>query len=360
MTAVSTSARPEPLDGESPAACAYFDELLDAAHRARRAAGAIERTFNVAGRTLRLSFAGGAMVSSITGALAHLTCAEAPADLVVHVWDSASTGVPAPAPRWRPEDHLPRGAIRGFNSARFRTANLPVMDGFSMLDSERRIAVHWDPDAARITLHERSFPLRVILAWWAAQGGLQFAHAGAVGGPKGGVLIAGGSGAGKSTAALACLASGLRLAGDDHVLLGDEPTPVVHGLYCSAKLHWEDVRRLSRLASCVVNRREPGQDKALLLLAGAFADRITARLPLDAILVPRVTGERDSSLAPASRATALAALAPSSMFLLPGDDAAAFRRIARLVRSVPAYELRSGTDLQRLAAAVARLVMEAS
>jgi hypothetical protein len=353
---IPTSARSRGLDTEDLAAGAYFDELLEAADRARRAAGALERVFRVAGATVRLSFAGDAMVPAITGALAHLACGEAPSDLVVHVWDSASTGVPAPAPPWRPEDHLARGAIRGFNSARFATANLPVMDGFSMLDRERGIAVHWDPDAARITLHERSFPLRVILAWWAAHRGLQFAHAGAVGRPTAGVLIAGGSGAGKSIAALACLAAGMSFAGDDHALLADEPAPIVHGLYRSAKLHWEDLHRLPRLASCVVNRREPGQDKALLLLDGAFTSRIAARFPITALLVPRVTGEPGSSLAPLSGAAALAALAPSSMFLLPGDDAPAFRRIARLVRRVPALELRAGTDLERLAAVVGRVV----
>jgi hypothetical protein len=343
---------------DETAALAYFEELRAAAERARRAAGTVERSFRVAGRAVRLSFAGPAMVGPLTAALAHLETAAAPPDLVIHVWDSASTGVPAPAPPWRPDDHLARGFIRGFNGSRFSTANLPVMDGFSMLDHERGTAVHWDPSAARITLHERSFPLRVILAWWAARHGLQFAHAGAVGRPDGGVLIAGAGGSGKSTAALACVGSDLAFVSDDHVLLGDEPIPTVHSLYCSAKLHWDHLERLPHLKRCVANGGQAGEDKALLFLDRAFPAQISAGFPVKAILVPRITGEHDTRVAPITGAAALAALAPSSMFLLPGEDAAAFRHLAGIARRVPAFELRSGSDLAQISGAVARLLAE--
>jgi hypothetical protein len=337
-------------------AASYFASLLDAAARARLAAGEERRTFRIAGRTVQLLFAGRALADALTPALSHLAAPPAAPDLTVHLWDRASTGVPAPSPPWRPEDHLARGVIRGFDGPEFRTANLPVMDGFSMLDVEHATAVHWDADAARITLHERSFPLRVVLSWWATLRGLQFAHAGAVGRADGGVLIAGASGSGKSTAALACVGSHLAVASDDHVLLGDGTTPVVHGLYRSAKLHWEQLERLPGLDPFLVNRGRPQDDKALLLLDGADACRLSAGFPVKAIVVPRVTGERATRIVPAPRAAALAALAPSSMFLIPGDDAPAFRFLAGLVRRVPAYELRAGTDLAQIPHAIGRLL----
>ena len=67
---------------------------------------------------------------------------------------------------------------------------------------------------------------------------------------EGGALLLGASGAGKSTTTLACLASGLAIAGDDFVLV--EPAgidAVVHSISTTAKLSRAALLRFPDLAS---------------------------------------------------------------------------------------------------------------
>jgi len=81
-------------DGARPAPLAFFDAVRRAFLDAERAAGGSTHRFvDVAGQTVRLSFAGPAMISRLLPALAH---AEAPSiatpALTVCAWDGASTG----------------------------------------------------------------------------------------------------------------------------------------------------------------------------------------------------------------------------------------------------------------------------
>jgi len=335
----------------------YFDQVLAVAHRALDAAGRVEHTYRVAERDLRFSFAGETLETLLTPALAHLAGPhDGSPDLSVIVWDSQSTGVKMPPPPWEPEDHLPRGQIRGFESTRVAIANLPGMDGFNLLDRERRLALYWRSRPNVISYHERSFPFRVILNWWAASHDIQFAHAAAVGYEDGGVLITGKSGAGKSTSALACLGSGLRYASDDHVLLERRLGLYVHSLYNSGKLHLERLADLPRFEPYVRNPDDLDEGKALIFVQQASPDEVSRGFPVRAILIPKITGRAQTRIMPISRAAALAALAPSSMFLLPGDDRRAFQNFARYVRQVPCFSLLPGTDLATIPEAIKTLL----
>jgi hypothetical protein len=198
----------------------------------------------------------------------------------------------------------------------------------------------------------------VLQPWFAARG-WQLVHGAAVGGADGGALIAGRSGAGKSTTALACLAAGLGFAGDDYVLATADPEPRVHGVYASAKLQQEQLPRFPWLAAHVANReREPGE-KPVLLLAGDARLRLVPAMPLRAVVVPRVTGAARPAVRPIAPAEALAALAPSTLFQLPFDRPAALGRLRRLVESCPCWRLEAGPDLAAVATAVAGLLAEA-
>ena len=74
-------------------AAEYFDAVQSAYEDAeRRAGGAVERVFRVAGRVMRLRFAGPALVSNATAAFAHLPPSGDSADFSVCLFDSASTG----------------------------------------------------------------------------------------------------------------------------------------------------------------------------------------------------------------------------------------------------------------------------
>jgi hypothetical protein len=67
--------------------------------------------------------------------------------------------------------------------------------------------------------------------------------------------------------------------------------------------------------------------------------------PLRAIVMPTITGKTHTRVQPASRAAALAALAPSTVFQLHTAGAEALEYMARLVRDVPAYVLELGANV---------------
>ena len=149
-----------------------------------------------------------------------------------------------PPPPWTADDYSPRGEISAYCDARYRTGYQVDAGLLSLLDVRRGLGLLWTANAARLPRYELTFPARSILYWWAHVRGLQMTHAAAVGDAAGGVLLVGKGGSGKSTTALACLEAGLSYAGDDYVLISEQPAPRAHSVYCSGKLHADHIGRL--------------------------------------------------------------------------------------------------------------------
>jgi len=221
-----------------------------------------------------------------------------------------------------------------------------------MADLDRDLAVFCMADARTVPYYERGSPLRPILHWMMGAHGRQLVHAAAIGTPTGGVLLAGKGGSGKSTSALACIGTGLRYAGDDYVLLGPGTPPVVYSLYNTAKLHGDQVERFPHLRALVDNAAQLAAEKALIFLARHIPECLLPAFPIRALLLPRITGRRETRLMSASAAAALAALAPTTVFQLPGEGRRTFETLAALVRAVPSHWLDVGTDLERIPEAI--------
>jgi hypothetical protein len=230
----------------------------------------------------------------------------------------------------------------------------------SLLDPVRSIALYWTRDVKQIPIWDWGTPLRVILNEWAKLHGLFLVHSGAVGISQGGVIFAGKSGSGKSTAALACLRdSALLYAGDDYSLLTATGEPYVHSLYSSAKLKGRaDFERFSHLLPFVANRDQIDQQKALIFLNGAFPEKVTSGFPLRAILVPRISGQPNTTIEPSSPIAALKALAPSTLLQLPGDGKETMMNLSALVRRVPAFTLNAGTQMRGISQGVEALLKD--
>ncbi len=240
-----------------------------------------------------------------------------------------------------------RGEIEGFNTARIRTVFQQGADILLMLDRRRSEALYWISDYRKIRYWERSFPLRTTFHWWLEDLNLQPAHAAAVGLAEGGVLIAGQSGSGKSTAALACLDSELQYAGDDYVLVAHSP-PHVYSLYNTAKLEPDNLARLPHFEALITNRDRLDREKAMIFLHACAPAKLIGGFPIRAILASRITGLRDTTLRQATAGEAFLALAPTTLCHLPGAEREAFAKINALVRQVPAYRLEAGTDLPQI------------
>jgi len=349
---------------------AFFDAMYEGARRAEEHAGFCDHHYEVAGHAVRLRIAGTGFAAKLPGALAHLSrpAGEEPA-LTIHAWDEVSTGTCLPRlvarylffVQMHCFDYLgPRNEMTDFHGPRIRAVMHldPVI--VSLFDPVRSVALYWTQDVARIPIWDWGTPLRVILNEWAKLHGLFLAHSGAVGLAEGGVIFAGKSGSGKSTAALACLGHGALLyAGDDYSLLDVAGQPHVHSLYSSAKLKgMPDFERFSHLLPLVVNRDHIERQKALVLLHDAFGGKVASGFPLRAILMPRISGGPDTTIEPSTSIAALRALAPSTLLQLPGDGRETMARLSAVVRRVPSYTLHAGTRMRGIAESVEALLME--
>ncbi len=323
-----------------------FERMTDAFRRAARAAGGEEvRAFVIGGQRLVLRTAGPAMLPVLSPALAHLVAAPGkPAGLEVFAWDSASTGVELPSP--------------GSSGDEDRHVWQPGVGILTVLDDSRRRAVVWVASAADVPSNEVAAPLRSFLHLAFFELGAQFVHAAAVGRADGGLLVVGRSGAGKSTTALACLGSPLGVAGDDYVLATGGPEPRVHSLYSSAKLEPHQLQRFPHLSDGVVNPGAPGE-KPMILLCPRWAGSVSAGFPLRGAVAPRVVGRGPTRARRVGGAALLAALAPSTIFQLPGTGRHTLARIGSLLRHLPSWELELGENVSEIPLALERVLEEA-
>jgi hypothetical protein len=288
---------------------------------------------------VRLRVAGDAVAGVVLPPLARVS--EPPRGAPVAVltaFDGAGSGErPAPpsgAPGRRSAD---AGVHLGFEP------DAPLL---SVYDPASASGAFWAEDAAALPQWHTASPLRDLLRWVLRGHGLHFVHGAVVGDERGGVLLAGPSRSGKSTTAMLCAAHGMRHLSDDYALLSLRDRPVAHALFATAKL---DDRALEMLG--MEAPPAPAGDKIVLDPAASAPGGVTGSLPLRALLLPRV-GERTGALEPVSPGAALAALAPSTLIQLAGSRAEDLASLAGLARTLPAYRLAVGPDLDAVLARV--------
>lgn len=315
--------------------------------RAATRAGEITREFRVGPAVMRLRFAGPALLEPLTRALEPIAAGSRP-DFTICCWDSASTATPMPSPYWPPTAYGAKGRITGFNTPTLHTVYQPGTNALHLFDRTTATGQYWLADAARMPYWHRGFPLRDLIHWWSRDVPLQLMHGGAVGFVDGGVLLAGRSGAGKSTSAVACLDSDLLFASDDYVLVATTPPPRVYAPYSTAKLDPGNLGRFPELAGKISNPDHLTTQKAILYVREHFPTRVSSGFPIRAVFLPRVTGERTTRLVPASAGDSLAAVAPTTVAQLEGHGREAFAKIAAFVRQVPSWWLEVGTDLPQI------------
>ena len=337
----------------------FYAAVEQAYAQAEATAGRVTRDYVIAGRRVRLQFAGEALVPRLTPALAHLAAAPEPAepDLTIGLWELATTGSAPPPPAWDYADFQPNGLIDGFATDQLTVTFELGSNALSVVQHSAGRAYYWVKQAEQVPYYDRGSPLRLIFHTWFSRHGVHLTHAGAVGRPEGGVLLAGRGGSGKSNTALTMLASGLHYASDDYCLLASAPAPYVHSLYSSGKTHAADLARLPFLRPAVSNPDRLETEKALYFLHAHFPDRLSGGFPVRGLVLPRVAaGQTASTLRRISAAQGLAALAPSTVSQLPGIQADDFRTLVALARQVPSYVLEVGCDQPQLIATVTDLV----
>ncbi|MFT4519071.1 MAG: hypothetical protein ACI9JM_001462 [Halioglobus sp.] len=332
----------------SPDSCgtveAFYDEVTQAFEQACEQRPETSHDLLIAGQSVRLSFAGDAMIPCFVPAMQHLCCdSQRDAALQVRIFDSASTGIALPTPPWTNDAQVARGEILGLDtSGSVRATFQPGSAVLTMYHADSATALVWMADAQRCPDWEAAAPLRGLFHWWFSAQGQQLVHAAAVGTESGAVLLTGKGGSGKSTTALTALAAGMQYLGDDYVICDmDEPVPRVHSLYNSAKVGAYGLEMLPALADAVDIPASPELDKAVLYLARSFPDQLCDTLALRAIVVPCVTAG-PAQLKPLDPAAAFLALAPTTLFQLPGAGQQTTGFVRRLVTALPCFSLNLG------------------
>lgn len=303
----------------------------------------------IAGHALQMEFVGPALADRLLPALAHHPePTVATTDMHVHAWDLASTGALLPPPPWDAVPFTERGNVRAWDSERFSLSFDRRTDVFSAVDNQRRVGIYWTRDAEALANYTTAAPMHRLLQGWLRARGLFLFHAASIGRPDGGMLLAGRSGSGKSTTAALALASDLLYAGDDYALVEPQPSPRVHALYSTTKLNLDTLESMPGLRAALSNPESLGREKALLFLADLFPQQLATQFPLRAIVLPRRSGQVESTARRVSPLVAYGTIGPDTAFTLLGDARGTLAALKALMQQVPCIELLLGTDRQQL------------
>ncbi len=346
-----------------------IDAIADAFEAAADRAPTVDRWFRIADATVQVRIVGESLVTPLTRALAHLAIDPTPrADLVVHSWDTAGSGVAPDLPPVDPKIReaavveAPDGGPRRWGSPAIVSDSAegwalwrPGFASLSMVASGGERAWHWVEAAAGIQYWDVSAPFKAIFHRWARERGMQLVHGGAVGTDEGAVLIVGSPGSGKSTTSLVCLDAGMQYLGDDYVMAGLRPEPRVHSVSCAAKLEVPQAKRYSHLMPTIWNADRLDEEKAVGFVDHHPGAAVGSR-PLRAIIVPRVSGLANTTVRELSAGAALFALAPSTMIQMPGSREEEFAAMAEMVRHVPTVGVDLGSDLATIAPVIVEVI----
>jgi hypothetical protein len=212
--------------------------------------------------------------------------------------------------------------------------------------------------ATTIPYLERAAPLRQLLSLWLAEHGIFLIHAAAVGTDRGGAIILGSGGSGKSSTSIECMLGGMRFAADDHCLLDLSRSPKVHSLYGTAKLAVADVDRFPVLHSAPgLDGRPPGE-KCVFLLNDVAHVNLQRELPLRRILLARIAHQPITQLRRVTEAEAFKVLAPSCALHFPAQRLKALRCFSAVIRQIPSYLLELGHDFENIPDAICKVLEE--
>ncbi len=342
----------------SEAASHFFQTLAQAWCHAAQVCPPTSYFYQVGEFVIELHIVGAQLAARLTPALGHLACpTPQPPALTIALWDVAATDVALPPVPWQPTAYGARSEVQGYTDGRILAAYQMDTGGLSLLDRQQQLAIYAVQNAAQLPSYEDAMPLRSILHWWLRDQGCQLIHAAAIGHEDSGILLAGRGGAGKSTTALAGLLAGMAYVADDYCLVRTTPTPRVYSLYSTGKVAADHIQRFPALRPFVNNPdRLAMGEKALLLLHHHFPEQIKRSFPLRAILLPRVYGGSETQVTRATATDALRALAPSTIFQLPGAGKEDFEFLARFVRHLPCYWLHLGTTIEHIPGVIQKML----
>ena len=199
--------------------------------------GVVDRFLRLGSCGVRLRIVGASLADVLLPALARVCVPGLESvDATVVSWSQRSTAGRSVRWPWAAGDIGPGGLVRGSEPAGLAVVHETYSDAVTVVNWAERLVLYRVPASDRVAWWERAAPLRVAL-FWALNGPCRhLVHAGGVGDSRGAVVLAGARRSGKTTVALAALASGFRYLGDDYLLLDAAGEPKVSPIYNTASV----------------------------------------------------------------------------------------------------------------------------
>ncbi|WP_367914493.1 hypothetical protein [Leadbetterella sp. DM7] len=302
--------------------------------------------FNLGNYTFKVLGYGDYDFSRYLRALMHL---ETPGllneQVTIHLIDTRTTGFSPPKEGLKWEKVNPyNGELLNFGEQKavYNTGEL----SFTLVDYKQKEIYYWVSDFNRLPPNETAAPLRSLFHHWFETTSMFLCHAGGLGLAGKGVLLTGKSGAGKSTSTLACLESSLSYGGDDFILVDSENCRA-YSLYGVAKLNTEQFSRFPHLKKHISNREQLPHEKGHVYIDDIAKNKMINNFRIEALLLPTITGKTHTFIQECSKADAVMALVPSSVWILRSSVSTA-EKMKVFISKVPTYRLMAGTELRQI------------
>lgn len=264
------------------------------------------------------------------------------------IWDGTNPNQRPPTKPWGPNDHEPLGIVKSFSDEQIRCAidfETNALIVFEKLPTGTRTLI-WFPDITKLPSWYLASPFRIPLSWILSTENIQMVHGAALATETGAILLAGKSGAGKSTTALACAFENLGYLGDDYCAY-DAGTSEIYMVYRTGKMTSKTQDLFSLHAYPIEKQMLSAGEKAILYFNDPPISLIS-KAPLTKILLPQITTQVGSQIRDAGTQEALQAILPTTISELMGGSRSTPKRLLMLSRAAPVFHLDLGSDVRQL------------
>lgn len=273
-------------------------------------------------------------------------------NLSLDLWDLAATEISAPQLSEDWEFAYENGILTGSRDGRFMGYLQEA--GGAWLDRKTDRIIGWEMDAASMPVHQRSKPCALLLAIWLADRNVQIIHSGLVSLQGKGVLLAGSSGSGKTTASLLCHRAGFAFLGDDFVGIRQSEPDLFEGLcfFHSVRLTPSQLKHFPELSLHAID----GDEKILCYLGETEKPLLNRSTRITAIVFPKVAPDKPLRLSTLSKGKALLQLSYNSLRIPSYQAQSRMDQLAALIEAVPTYKLEMGPDMERIPGKISEIL----